>query len=441
VNTRPASVTSEFVQQLRPPNRKRLNSIAQALKSIVRRRRYRNNGVASENAHRFDRRNGYPSGRRITCGSTVTFFLTRLVVVIALLGATGVVDSHPAPFSYLDLYLESDSAGGALVIHDFDAAHELRLAKPELLLDVDIARAHRDTLVTLLESRLTLSIDDKAVIPAWRAIEVLSEKQSVRLSFNLNRPTRGKLEITAALFPYDAAHQTFINIYEHGTLKQQAILDSRRQSMAFYSGDLQGRLAVVTAFATAGIQHILIGPDHVLFLFGLMLLGGSWWRLAAIVTAFTVGHSITLSLAVLGLVHLSPAVVEPAIALSIIVVGVDNLLVSRQRTRSGAVAARDLRAGMAGTFGLIHGFGFAGVLIELGLPREARGWSLAAFNIGVEAGQLLIVVVVILLGLLAKRLPFYRTTVVERFLTLASVAVIGAGVYWLAQRVGLLSAV
>ena len=212
--------------------------------------------------------------------------------------------------------------------------------------------------------------------------------------------------------------------------------------MTFYSGTLQGRWAVVSTFVKAGVHHILIGPDHVLFLFGLMLLGGSWWRLATIVTAFTVGHSITLSLAALGVVRLSPGIVEPAIALSIIVVGVDNLLVSRQRqsavraTVTNARPARDLRPAMAAVFGLIHGFGFAAVLIEFGLPREALGWSLAAFNVGVEVGQLFIVLAMILMGRLAVRVPLYRTDHAERFLTIASVAVIAAGVYWLVQRIG-----
>jgi hypothetical protein len=173
-----------------------------------------------------------------------------------------------------------------------------------------------------------------------------------------------------------------------------------------------------------------------------LLLGGSWWRLAAIVTAFTIGHSITLSLAALQIVQISPSIVEPAIALSIIVVGVDNLLVNRQqRSTPGGVPShsgpsRDLRPVLAAVFGLIHGFGFAAVLIEFGLPREALGWSLAAFNVGVEVGQLFIVLAMIALARFAVRLPVYRAAHAERFLTLASVAVIAAGVYWLVQRIG-----
>jgi hypothetical protein len=125
--------------------------------------------------------------------------------------------------------------------------------------------------------------------------------------------------------------------------------------------------------------------------------------------------------------------------LSIVVVGIDNLLVRRQR-QSGS-NGRDLRPWLAGAFGLIHGFGFAAVLIELGLPHEALGWSLAAFNVGVEIGQLFIVIALIALARLVAALPAYRQVHSERFLTVASLAVIVAGVYWLAQRLGITAVV
>jgi len=371
----------------------------------------------------------------------VTSFLIHTFAILAALVIAGSAAAHPAPFSYLDLYLDNDKVHGALVVHDFDAAHELRIEKPEMLLHAATVRAHQEALIALLKSRLRLRTNDDELIPNWGEIEVLTERQSLRLPFVLDRLAGGSLGIEALLFPYDAAHQTFINVYEHGELKQQVILDSRHQTTKFYSGSLQGRWAVVTTFVQAGMHHIFIGPDHILFLLGLLLLGGSWWRLAGIVTAFTLAHSITLSFAALGVLYVSPVIVEPAIALSIIVVGVDNLLVNRQRRSSPQTAGttRDLRIWMAAVFGLIHGFGFAAVLLEFGLPREALAWSLAAFNIGVELGQLFIVLALIAAGKIATRLPGYRAAA-ERFLTLASAAVIAAGVYWLLQRIGLVPA-
>ena len=141
--------------------------------------------------------------------------------------------------------------------------------------------------------------------------------------------------------------------------------------------------------------------------------------------AFTIGHSITLSLAALDIVNLPGWLIEPAIALSIVVVGADNLL---QRKEQG----RDLRAWVAGAFGLIHGFGFPSVLREFGLPQEALGWSLFSFNVGVELGQLAIVLVVAsALAFVRRRWPKTDKAIVVG----GSAAVIAAGGYWFVERV------
>src|SRR5205814_4632741 len=168
------------------------------------------------------------------------------------------------------------------------------------------------------------------------------------------------IAVTAHMFPYDPNHQTFLNVYDGGALTQ-AILDRGRPQFEYFSGTRQGALAVIRKFVPAGIQHILIGPDHLLFLIGLLLLGGTIRQLAYVVTAFTVAHSLTLSLAALNLVSPPARIIEPAIALSIIYVGADNLLV-----REG----RDVRAWIAFGFGFIHGFGFANVLREMDLPTR-----------------------------------------------------------------------
>jgi hydrogenase/urease accessory protein HupE len=224
------------------------------------------------------------------------------------------------------------------------------------------------------------------------------------------------------MFPYDPNHQTFINIYEREALTQ-AILDRGRTEFEYFAGTRQGALAVIQKFLPAGIHHILIGPDHLLFLVGLLLLGGSIRQLAVVVTSFTIAHSITLSLAALNIVTPPARIIEPAIALSIVYVGADNLLV-----RGG----RDVRAWIAFSFGFIHGFGFANVLREMDLPSRALGWSLFAFNIGVEIGQLLVVVVVAS-ALAALR---SRSEAAGRQLAFAgSVVVIAAGAFWFIQRV------
>jgi hydrogenase/urease accessory protein HupE len=260
----------------------------------------------------------------------------------------------------------------------------------------------------------------------------------VRLAFTGRDPTPGHVAIRAYVFPYDPIHQTFINLYEGDAIRLQAILDATKQTVGYYAGTTQGRLAVVRTFVVSGIEHILIGPDHILFLIGLLLLGGTLARLALIVTAFTIGHSITLSLAALDLVSPPAYFIEPLIALTIVVVGADNLLVLRgtRTVQDGSApsvpSVADIRAWLAAGFGLIHGFGFAYVLKEFGLPQAALAWSLFAFNVGVEIGQLLIVAVVAgSLMFIARRRP-----AAARVLAIGgSIAVIIAGVYWFIERV------
>ncbi|HXC76529.1 MAG TPA: HupE/UreJ family protein, partial [Candidatus Acidoferrum sp.] len=232
----------------------------------------------------------------------------------------------------------------------------------------------------------------------------------------------GTVQITASMFPYDPNHQTFVNVYE-GEALTQAILDRGRPGFEYFAGTRQGVAAVVRRFIPAGVHHILIGPDHLLFLIGLLLLGGTIRQLLIVVTSFTLAHSITLSLAALNIVSPPARFIEPAIALSIVYVGADNLL---------AGGGRDVRAWIAFAFGFIHGFGFANVLREMDLPSRALGWSLFSFNVGVEIGQLLVVVAVAS-ALAALR---SRSEVAGRQVAFAgSVVVIAAGAFWFIQRV------
>ena len=226
------------------------------------------------------------------------------------------------------------------------------------------------------------------------------------------------------MFPYDPQHRTFLNFYESGSVTAQAILDKNRTRFEYFAGTRQGVWAVLQKFVPAGVHHILIGPDHLLFLVGLLLMGGTIRQLLLVVTAFTIAHSITLSLAALRMVIPPPNAIEPAIALSVIYVGADNLLVS--------AGGRDTRAWIAFAFGLIHGFGFANVLRDMDLPSRALGWTLFGFNIGVEIGQLFVVVIV------ASVIAWIRSRseVAGRRLAFAgSIIVMLAGTFWFVQRV------
>lgn len=333
--------------------------------------------------------------------------------------------AHPAPFSYVDVRVESGAIDVGVVVHIYDVAHDLGVSPMERLLDEAVLRAQAARIQDLLHSRLTLLSDGRPLEGAtWSPPEPLPDRQAIRLSARFDsRHAPGRLTIRAVMFPYDGQHQSFVNFYERGQLASQAILDGGRPEFDFFSGTRQGILAVLQKFVSSGVHHILIGPDHLLFLFGLLLLGGSFRQIALVVSAFTVAHSVTLSLAALNLFTPPPPVIEPAIALSIVYVGADNLLV-----RGG----RDMRVWIATAFGLIHGFGFANVLRDMELPRRALGWSLFSFNLGVEIGQLVVVAVVA--GTLAA-LRSRDAAAGRRIAFAGSIAVMAAGAYWFIQRV------
>ena len=351
--------------------------------------------------------------------------LRALAVFAAVLWTGTPVLAHPAPFSFVDIRVQQAVLEVNIVVHTFDVAYELGVQPPDRVLDAAVLAMRSDRLVALLRDRLRITADDRQlVIGTWATAEPLPNRQSVRVHGRLDLESRpGVISISADLFPYDPAHQTFVNVYEEGSLRSQAILDEGVTQHDYFLGSVEGVFAVVQKFIPAGIHHILIGPDHILFLVGLLLLGGSIRQLALVVTAFTLAHSITLSLAVLGILSPPGNVVEPLIALSIVYVGVDNLL---------ARGGRDVRGWIALTFGFIHGFGFASVLSEMGLPREALGWSLFSFNAGVELGQLVVVVLVTsaLTGLRA-----WSDAAGQRVAYVGSIMVIAAGAFWFVQRV------
>ena len=331
--------------------------------------------------------------------------------------------AHPVPFSYLDLRLGPRAIEGSLVVHMFDAAHDLNVNPPDQLLQSDGAHRYARALADLLAPRFSVSADGRVLSPTWLGLETVPDSQSLRLRmrYEIASPP-GTVAVAAHMFPYDPQHQTFLNVYDGAALTQM-ILDGAHDRVEYFAGTRQGAIAVIRKFLPAGIHHILIGPDHLLFLVGLLLLGGTIRQLAVVVTSFTVAHSITLSLAALNLVSPPARIIEPAIALSIVYVGADNLLV-----REG----RDVRAWIAFAFGFIHGFGFASVLREMDLPARALGWSLFSFNIGVEIGQLMVVVAV------ASALAWLRSRseAAGRQLAFAgSVVVIAAGAFWFIQRV------
>lgn len=182
---------------------------------------------------------------------------------------------------------------------------------------------------------------------------------------------------------------------------------------------------VMVDYLELGFIHILpMGLDHILFVLGLFLLSRHLGPLLWQVTAFTVAHSITLALSIYGVIEMSPTVVEPLIALSIAYVGLENLF-----TRT----LHSWRVLLVFVFGLLHGMGFAGVLLELGLPASEFVSALVAFNLGVEFGQLSVIALAFAAVFwLRDRDPYYRNLVVIP----GSLVIAVMGLYWTWERIG-----
>ncbi len=349
---------------------------------------------------------------------------TLLRLALLLLLATPAF-AHPAPFSYLDLRLNQGAIEATLTAHTLDLAHELKVTPAEALLDSALAASKQEALLNWLRTRLALRADGRLLALELLRVEPLPERQALALHLRWFSPAPpGLLRIQGALFPYDPQHQTFLNVYEASALVRQEIFNNQRSTLEHFTGSRQGTLAAIRSFLINGVYHIFAGPDHILFLLGLLLLGGSLRRLFIIVTAFTVAHSLTLTLAALNVVNPPARVSEAAIALSIVYLGIDNLMVG--------ATGRDVRAWIALFFGLAHGFGFANVWREFGLPSGALGWSLVSFNLGVVLGQACIVVALAaLLAAMRQRYPALN----KRVVVFGSLGVIAAGSYWFIRGV------
>ncbi len=191
-----------------------------------------------------------------------------------------------------------------------------------------------------------------------------------------------------------------------------------------------GEGLAMLSYLTLGIEHLLLGVDHILFVIGLMFFISKPSTLIKTITGFTVAHSITLGLSALEIVRISQAPVEAVIALSIMFLAVERL-----RGTTDTITAQHTWI-VALVFGLLHGFGFAGALMDIGLPKSGALWALFLFNVGVEIGQLIVVAVALAL------IAVVRRTRVELPPWVIRVPLWGMGTvasYWLISRVALLA--
>jgi HupE / UreJ protein len=245
--------------------------------------------------------------------------------------------------------------------------------------------ASRDQMLGVVRSKVTVTAQSRRCEPGPGSLAPPTSKDSVILVVNFACGTVVRdLLIRDDLFDVlGPDYHTLARIDAPGQTVQFAFTPETRETRLTLDAANGGRRDTLS-FVLLGVQHILSGYDHLLFLFGLLLRGGGWVALAKIITAFTLAHSVTLALAVLDVVVLPDRLVEAVIALSIACVAAENLVARPVVSRRWLVSF---------CFGLVHGFGFSSALRELGLPTHGLVLSLFGFNAGVELGQGLVVAV------------------------------------------------
>ena len=399
--------------------------------------------------------------------------MKKLLFILVLLAAQllphlAIADPQSKSFSHWSI--EDRSAAGTFTI----ALRELTVLTPptDSRTLPDIWREH-------LVENVVISGEESCHLIRSTAIPSAQGYARAKLEWQCQKPMAA-LEISVdIMFGYVASHVHFANYHlGPGTRRENLFTASRRNHQLWLSmtpdNKVRGSGPVLVTYLRFGFEHILIGLDHVAFLLALLLLPGSWKSRLWIITGFTLGHSVTLSLSALGQVTPDIAFTEALIGLSIALVAIENVITGSSSRQLAAIAvagilavlgamsfitgphlplpamlglslfcycylqlsssgerAIRMRPVITAVFGLIHGFGFASVLMEVGLPASSNIKALLGFNLGVELGQIFIVAVFLGLGTITNKIlkghhSFHRD--------LLSASLCSLGVYWFLQR-------
>lgn len=347
--------------------------------------------------------------------------------------------AHKPSDSYLTLVVNDGKVAGQwdIALRDLDFAMGLD-ADGDAEITWGEVRAKHAEIAAYALPRLVLSSEGKSC--PTRVVEHLIDDHTdgayavLRFEAECGQPLATLQAQYGLFFDIDPQHKGLLRL-EYKGVSSTAIFSPEKARQQFALGK-QSRVVQFVDYLREGVWHIWIGFDHILFLLALLLPAvtfrqkGAWqavdafkpafWNVLKIVTAFTIAHSITLSLATLGVVSVPSRWVESTIAASVVVAALNNVF----------PLFSERRWAMAFAFGLIHGFGFASVLADLGLPQEALILALVGFNIGVEVGQLAIVTVFLPMAFVTRRTVFYR-----RFVLLGgSLAIAVLAAVWLVER-------
>jgi hydrogenase/urease accessory protein HupE len=369
---------------------------------------------------------GCPS--RISAHSTKralhTFLLAAFVATLA--AAAGSVHAHNAGVSSARIVVEGRTVEVEInaLGRDFEQAAGVRIADKSGEINPVALSLMASTIGSYVgEHVAVLTGGQRCSAAAWTAKPADTH---VMLTSTWHCPPDGELRYRSTLFQDVDPTARHVLVMASNGAERELVLDRNTQEIALAATETS-LLDVILRFLAAGIEHIFLGYDHIAFLLAVILWGQTLWPLVKVVTAFTIAHSITLSLAALNIFAIPSAIVEPAIAASITFVAAENFF-SRNIDRRWLVTF---------LFGLVHGFGFASALSEIGLPTNALVPALAAFNVGVEIGQVAIVALVFPLLLLADRMIAGGGAAKGRQPSLVyacSAVIFALGLYWLIER-------
>ena len=365
--------------------------------------------------------------------------MMRVIALLALALSAMTASAHKPSDAYLTLERDGTTLSGRwdIALRDLDNAITLD-SNGDGEITWGEVRDKRDPIAAYALDRLSITSAGIAcpLTVNTQAIDVHTDGTYVVLTLaGRCAPSASTLAINYRLFfDVDPQHRGLLNLIEDG--RSTSVVFSADNPIRVVGGEATTPLAQFVSYANEGVWHIWLGFDHILFLLSLLLPAvlvrreGQWRAtssfhaafvdVAKIVTAFTIAHSITLSLAVLGVVSLPSRWVESAIALSVILAAINNLF---------PIVAQGRWIAAFG-FGLLHGFGFAGALRDLGLPSGSLALSLVGFNVGVEAGQLAIVAAFLPCAYALRHTWTYR----QIFLVGGSGMIVLIGTAWFVER-------
>jgi len=346
-----------------------------------------------------------------------------IAALLAVLPAAAPAAAHGLSTSYTEITITPTQVQVTCLVSLNEIATHFPIGArtDERIAPQDLAAAVASAFAFVGE-HLTLAVDGTPVVLERVTYHAYPGAAFVRLELSrpLDRaPADLALAADAAFFErFGSQHVNLVKVAAGGAPIQQGALTADHPRSSFVVG-YRSLLAQCTAFIELGVRHIFLGYDHVVFLFALIVIGGRLGQLVKIVTAFTVGHSLTLILAALQVVTLPSRLIEGGIALTIAYVAFDNFF----------AAPTAHRWVLTFGFGLVHGFGFANVLREMHLPASGLIPTLLSFNVGVEIGQVAIAAVLFPATLWLAKQRFRRPVVLG-----ASGVIFLVGVGWFIQR-------